>query len=232
MLFEFNLRGRACLCTDCRTSITGSTSTGSRGVKYSYYHHHKQDCSKAQFIPKETFEQLFVEYLNELTPSGKYEKAFKAIVMDIWESNYKRMDENNAKIRSEIDKLEQERLKVFELHRAGKYSDDEFLEQKEIANKKMYAKRQLLSDNHIEEFDMEEALNYCFNFVRETSKNWIRLKKTNYARAVQFQTQIFPEKITFNGEKFGTEKLSLVYKMNQQFDADKSKLVTPQRIEL
>lgn len=227
---NFTLR-RACICTECQTSLTGSTPT-SRGVGYSYYHHHKQDCPKARFIPKETFEQLFVEYLNDLTPNNKYEKIFKAIVMDIWQTNYKKLDENNAKVRAEIEKLEQERQKVFDLHRTGKYSDEEFLEQKEITNNKMYAKRQLLQDNHIEEFNMEEALNYCFSFVRETAKTWIRFKKTNYNHAMRFQKQIFPEKITFDGKKFGNTKLSLVYKMNEENGANKSQLVTPQRIEL
>jgi hypothetical protein len=37
-------------------------------------------------------------------------------------------DENNAKVRAEIGKLEQERQRIFELHRIGKYSDEEFLE--------------------------------------------------------------------------------------------------------
>ena len=227
---NFTLR-RITECSECSTSLTGSTPT-SRGVGYSYYHHHKQDCSKAKFIPKETFEQLFVEYLNELTPSNKYEKIFKAIVMDIWQTNYKKLDENNAKVRIEIDRLEQERQKVFDLHRTDKYSDDEFQEQKNIINQKMYAKRQLLQDNHIEEFNMEEALNHCFNFVRETAKNWVRFKNTNYNYATRFQKQIFPEKITFDGEKFGNTKLGLVYKMNEENGANKSQLVTLLRIEL
>jgi len=42
---------------------------------------------------------------------------------------------------------------------------------------------------------------------------------------MRFQKQIFPEKITFDGGKFGTDNLSLIYKMNQQTGADKSKLV-------
>ncbi len=226
---DFPLR-RICMCPECQTSLTGSTPT-SRGAKYSYYHHHKQGCPKAKFIPKETFEQLFVEYLNELTPDNKYEKIFKAIVTDIWQTNYKKLDENNARVRTEIERLEQERQKVFDLYKMGKFSDDEFQEQKEITNKKMYAKRLLLQDNHIEEFDMEEALSHCFNFVRETAKTWVRFKKTNYTYAMRFQKQIFPEKITFNGEKFGNTKLSLVYKMNQQSGANKSQLVTLQGIE-
>lgn len=225
---NFPLR-RACICLECRKSLTGSTT---KKGKYSYYHHHKQDCAKAKFIPKETFEQLFVEYLNELTPSGKYEKMFKAIVLDIWENNYKQLNQNNERVRAELGKLEQERLKVFEIHRTGKYSDAEFLEQKNYLNDKIQQKQQLIQDNYIEEFNMEEALSHCFTFVRETSKNWVRLKKTNYINAMRFQNRIFPEKITFDGEKFGTDNLSMVYKMNQQSGAKKSQLVTLQRIEL
>lgn len=226
----FPLR-RICVCTECTTSLTGSTSTGRRGIKYPYYHHHKQTCVKSEFIPKETFEQLFVEYLNEITPSGKYEKMFKAIVMDIWQNNYKKLDENNARVRVELEKLEKDRQKVFDMHRASKYSDTEFAEQKEIVNQSIYHKRQLIQDNHLEEFDMEEALSYCFKFVRETSKNWIKYKKENYERLMRFQNQIFPEKITFNGEKFGTTALSIIYKMNQENGANKSQLVTLQSLE-
>ena len=227
---NFTLR-RFCSCSECKTSITGSSPTGRKGVKYSYYHHHKQNCSKAEFIPKDVFEQMFVEYLNDLTPSNKYEKMFKAIVMDIWHSNYKKLNENNTRARTELEKLEQERLKIFELHRAGKYSDDEFLEQKDIMNKKVYQKQRLLEDNYIEEFNMEGALNHCFHFVKETSKNWIRFKEKNYPFALRFQNQIFPEKINFDGEKFGTTNLSLVYKINQQSGANKSQVVTLPGIE-
>jgi hypothetical protein len=48
---------------------------------------------------------------------------------------------------------------------------------------------------------------------------------------MRFQKQIFPEKITFNGEKFGTTKLDIFYKLNQEVGADKSALVTPRGIE-
>lgn len=228
---EFPLR-KICVCTICDKSLTGSTSKGGSGGKYSYYHHHKQECTLAKNISKEIFEGLFVKYLNELTPNTRYEKIFKAIVIDIWQSNYKKLDENNAKIRNDMERLEQERQKVFDLHRAGRYTDDEFFEQKEIINKKVYSKRQLLQDNHIEEFNMEEALSHCFSFVRETSKTWIHLKTKNYNHAMRLQNQIFPEKINFNGEKFGTDDLSLIYKMNKEYDGNKSRLVDPRRIEL
>jgi hypothetical protein len=48
---------------------------------------------------------------------------------------------------------------------------------------------------------------------------------------MRFQKQIFPEKITFNGEKFGTTKLDIFYKLNQEVGADKSALVSLLEIE-
>jgi DNA invertase Pin-like site-specific DNA recombinase len=221
----FPLR-RFCTCSECNKSMTGSSSTGSQNVKYPYYHHHEQDCPKAKFIPKEVFEQIFVEYLNDISPNLRFEKIFKAIVIDIWQTNYKNLDENNARVRLEIAKLEQDRQRVFDLHRNGKYSDTEFQEQKDITNRKIDEKHRLLQDNRIEEFDMEEALNHCFSFIRETAQNWKRLTKTDYESAVRFQNKIFPEKITFDGEKFGTKKLSLIYKMNSESATNKSQLVT------
>ena len=59
----------------------------------------------------------------------------------------------------------------------------------------------------------------------------MRLKDTNYERLMRFQNQVFPEKITFDGEKFGTTNLSIVYKMNQENGANKSQLVTLRGIE-
>lgn len=79
---------------------------------------------------------------------------------------------------------------------------------------------------------MEEALNHCFHFVRETAKNWVRLKKKNYSLAMRFQKKIFPEKITFDGKEFGTTKLGLVYKINKESGANKSQVVTLLRIAL
>lgn len=226
----FPLR-RMCACAECGKPLTGSSSRGRRGVRYPYYHHPKQDCAKARFIPKETFEQLFVEFLDEITPSEKYERSFKAIVTDIWQSNYKKFNEDNDKTGKEIKTLEQERQKVFDLHRSGTYSDKEFLEQKRITNEKIYQKRRLLQDNHIEEFDMEEALNYCFQFVRGTSKVWLRMRDGNTGHLLRFQKQVFPERISFDGEKFGTPDLALAYRLNQRYGAKKSSLVPPEGIE-
>jgi site-specific DNA recombinase len=224
---HFSLR-KLSVCNLCGKSLTASRCTGRHGIKYSYYHHQKQDCPNAKFIPKENFEQAFVEFLNTITPDEKYEKAFKAIVMDIWKTNYSKINENNARTRKELEKLEQDRQRIFDLHRSGVYSDDDFVAQKKIVNSKIDQKYRLINDKRIEEFDMEEALSYSFDFIRNTSSRWLNFE---YQERVRFQKMIFEDNIEFNGEKFGTTKLSLVYKGNEEYQQEESKLVTLRGIE-
>ena len=224
---HFPLRGLA-VCDECNFAFTGSKSTGRKGKKYSYYHHQKQECKKAVFIPSESFEQSFVEYLNVITPDEKYEKIFKEIVLDIWKTNYKKLDEENTKTRKDIEKLENDRQRVFDLHRSGVYSDEDFLHQKRIVNQNIDQKYRMLTTKRIEEFNMEDALSYCFNFVRDTSKKWFNFE---YPEKVRFQKMIFEDNVWFDGEKFGNGELSPIYKMNQEYMGDKSQLVTLPGIE-
>lgn len=212
---------RRSICIKCQGPLTGSYSRGNGG-RYPYYHHHKQGgCSEAKYIPKESLEQLFMEHLTEISPGLKYEKLFKQIVMEIWRSNYKKFDEANGEMRRQIEGLELQRQKVFDLHRTGKYNDDEFFEQKEIINQKLMEKTKLLQDNRVEEFDMDDALTHCFNFVRDSARTWANLKPELKPR---FQNQIFEEKLRFDGKKFGTIKMSPVYAINREYGGKKSKL--------
>jgi len=47
------------------------------------------------YIPKHTFEQLFVEYYRP-SAKPKVEKLFKAMVLDIWKDNYLTLDNENG----------------------------------------------------------------------------------------------------------------------------------------
>ena len=220
---SFPLR-RLAVCAFCNRSITGSFSTGRMGGKYAYYHHHKQECPKAGFIPKETFEQNFVEYLVSITPDLDYERAFKSVVLDIWKNNYKNLDTDNEKIRREIVRLEQERQRVFDLHRAGTYSNEEFTEQKTIINRKITAQRCLIQDKQIEELNMEEVLNACFQFVRNTAAAWLQFED-EYEIRLRFQKFVFEQNIPFDGKKFGTANLAPIYRLNQEYGGSRETLV-------
>jgi site-specific DNA recombinase len=222
---DFPLR-RLTVCSECSTALTGSFSTGRKGVKYGYYHHHKQGCTQAASIPKGVLEQNFVEYLQEVGPNAKYEKIFKAVVLDVWQSNYKKLDAENARVRKEIEQFEIERQSVFDLHIAGKYSDEEFFEQKKRVNAKINERKFLLQEKQIEEFDMEVALDFCFRYIRNGGKTWQELGEFPAFRA-RFQKSVFPAKVNFDGEKFGTKKIAMIYKLKGESGNEKTDLVRP-----
>ena len=77
---------------------------------------------------------------------------------------------------------------------------------------------------------MDEALEYCFGFIKNTSKTWLNLKDKPDKR-LQFQKLIFQEKVYFSGEKFGTTKLTPIYSMYQRYLVEPSLLVTPRGFE-
>lgn len=221
---DFPLR-KFVVCALCGGCLTGSSSTGRKGVKYPYYHHHKQDCEMAASIPKETLEQQFAEYLDEISPKIKYENAFREVVLDTWKSNYKKFDAENHRIRKEIGSLESERQKVFDLHRIGTYTERDFIEQKARVNSLINEKKLLLEEKRIEEFNMDEALQFCFNAIRHSALTWKGLRRAPELRD-RFQNQVLPGKVTFDGKKFGTTKKSLICELENQSGDEASQLVT------
>src|SRR5205807_3112006 len=133
-------------------------------------------------------------------------------------------DEENNRLQNTIKRLEEERQRIFDLHRTGTYSNEEFLEQKRLVNQKITEKRSMIQDKHAEELNMEEALDYCFAFVRNTAATWLRLRP-KYDIRLRFQKMIIEKNISFDGEKFGTADLSPIYKLNQEFGGQETTLV-------
>ncbi len=216
-------------CKECHAPITGSASTGRKGVKYAYYHHHGRiTCPISRSIPKETFEQTFVEFLDEITPRPEYLALFKEVVLDVWKSNYRQFDEANARINKEIEKMEEERQRIFDLHRAKKYSDVEFEEQKKIINDRITQKRSEIQVGWKEELNMEKALEHCFAFVTNAAKAWLL---ASYEMKLHYQGSTCPKGIEFDGKNSRTADLALVYELQKTPLPGSSEMVAPRGIE-
>ena len=186
---------------------------------------HRYDKHALAFLrPQVQFFSNNATDLESITPNARYEKLLRSIVLDIWKKNYKSFDRDNEKLRRDIRKLEEERQKIFELHRSGAYSNEEFREQKAIVNRRITETHSMMRETLAEEFDMEEALDYCFAFVRNTAATWLRLEP-KYDLRLRFQKLIFEPNVEFDGRKFGTTNLSTIYKLNQEYDGQESTLV-------
>ncbi|MBP9762356.1 recombinase family protein [Patescibacteria group bacterium] len=231
---NFPLRRRV-VCSECEQELTGSFSTGKKGMKYPYYHHGSRKCRAARSIPKEAFEQQFVELLDRITPNPQHEELFKAIVLDRWAEKQSAADHENKRIQNEVERLQEERQQVFVYHRTGIYSDEDFAQQKRAMDTLIEQKRTLLVDQWTREFQMNAALGYCFDYVRNTSKEWL---ESRLPRKNRLMGLVFKKPVPYDGENFGTPSLSLVYQLNQDFQNSKapsgddaSNLVAPGGIE-
>lgn len=213
------------ICFHCKAPITGSSSTGHKGIKYPYYHHHKQNCEYADSIPKATLEKKFTEYLKEISPNFEYEKAFKEIVIDIWKNNTGKILEQNQIINQEIEKLEQKKSKIYDLLEEGVYSGEEFQKQRKEVTQLIKEKESLLISVDSENINIEEALEYCFDKIRQCDQTWLEYEEDHQKR-LRFQNFIFSENLEFSGQKFGTRNLSPIFSIYQQYLADSSCLVT------
>lgn len=224
----FPLRGFV-RCSQCHGSITGSKSTGRKGKRYAYYHHHgTEKCDLYHSIPKITFEQMFAEYLDSLTPNEEYLELFKTVVMDIWKSNFKQFNDVNRKANNEIAKLEKERQAIFDLHRSGTYSDEDFKQQKIIIEDRLKIKRSQIQTQWSEEVNMDKAMEYCLQFVKDAAQSWLN---ADYETKLQLQGSTFPKGIEFDGKNCRTAKTSLIYELKETPLTEESLLVAPRGVE-
>lgn len=222
---QFPLR-RLVTCATCKKPLTASASTGRHGKRYPYYHHQKQDCPAAAFIPSAKLERDFAQYLDRIRPTMSHERAFKAIVRDTWRDQHQVVLESKQRLEAQLLKLQQERERIFAAHRSGIYSDTEFLEQKnEIDRKLVLARPQYEPDKGHANLDIEADLDRALSFVRHTSANWQKLAHHDKLR---FQKLLFKSEIPYDPVTgFGTAELSLIYSLPLPPLVLKSPLVTP-----
>ncbi len=111
------------------------------------------------------------------------------------------------------------------LREDGSYTKEEFLDRKQEAENEIVATKISLSEARIEQFDIERALAYARNFIRNLDRQWFDLSPQLRPR---FQKLVFPDGIPCKrGEGFGTAKLGLIYEINRQSDGDLSEVSGP-----
>ncbi len=211
-------------CSECGQPLTGSATRGRQGKRYPYYHHSSKSCSKPKTIAKEKFEKSFLEHLTKMTPGPTYERLFKSVVLDVWKGNHKAFDEQRKTARRRIEKLEQDRQRVFDMHRNGVYSDQDFRDQKTIVERQLEGQYALIEDRRADEFDMTKALAHCFEFVGNATRTWRELEGNHQAR-IRFQKLLFKDRLTYDGQGFGNSVLSPILQLKETSSVRKSLLV-------
>ena len=110
--------------------------------------------------------------------------------------------QDESTIEKHLARLQEKRTRIFEMREEGSYTKEEFLERKQNVEDEILTATLSLNESRMESFDIEGALNYAINFIRNLGRQWLDLPTELRFR---FQKLIFPAGISYNkNSKFGT----------------------------
>lgn len=216
---DFPLR-RFVKCGECNKPLTGSTSSGNGG-KYHYYHCYSIGCSlKGKLIAKNELETIFLKCLQEICPQESFLAIFNETVLAHWKDQGHEFEANVQRHEKKIEELNAKKKKVSDMRENGEYTSEEFKARKEEIENEITTEKISLSESRIDQFDIEAALVYATNFIRDLPRLWFDSVPSSRSR---FQKLVFPEAITYDrGIGFRTAKLGCIFELNKQFLAQNS----------
>src|SRR3989344_1009982 len=219
---NFPLR-RTVRCSLCDKWLTGSTPRGNGG-KYHYYHCLNKTCLEyGKSISKKDIEGAFIKHLAKITPTEKFFAVFKESVINEWEENGKSFKLNAERCEKQLTATLEKKNRVRDLIEDSVYSTEEGKERLAEIENQIMATKISLSEARIEQFDIEGAIIYANNFIKNLGQQWFDISPRLRPR---FQKLVFQEGLPYSRvSEFGTAKLGYIYKINSRSEGDLSRVV-------
>lgn len=217
------------ICAYCGRPLTAYFSTGKCGGKYPYYRCYNKDCASKRSIAKKTLEEDFLNYLHEVKHSGKFLNSFKATILDVWDDEYKRINQDRKDQIKKIENLKDEKTKLIEMKKKELLPDEDFKEAFDKLRKTIDDKEASLSETKLEEFNLDEAVECVFEYIKTLPENW---DEATYQHRLRLQGLIFAQKPIYDYKTFQTPKLCPILQIKKELAISHSSLVARRRIEL
>ncbi len=219
---EFPLR-EFVKCCECGHTLTGSFSRGNGG-KYAYYHCKNRKCTRyGKAISRDDLHKKFLELLQKITPTEIALTLFKEITLDVWETNRKMFNADAERHEKRIAEIKAQIAELIIMRGRNLITDEQLVEGKQPLEETRIVSQLALNETRIEEWDIEAAISYATQFMRDLPRQWLDYSLENKQR---FQQMAFPEGIIYEKEKpCRTTKLGLIYEILQGIDTPDSNLV-------
>lgn len=149
--------------------------------------------------------------------------------MDLWRERGQEFELEAKRQEINLADFEAKKKKICELLENGTYSQVMFKDRLEEIENKIAITKISLNEAKIEQFDIEAAVTYATNFIKDLGRQWLELSPKLRPR---FQKLVFPNGLSYhkvNG--YGTAKLGLIYEINNRSRGNVSQLVGPVGIE-
>ena len=219
------------ICSKCGTLIRSSAPRSSAGKRYPRYHCTTKGHSS---IPIEKMHELFVEFLEEITPSEGTIKLFREIVKRTAAKKLGDTPRELANCREAVSDIDKKLIEAVDAMLEGKISIDD----KNRYSEALELKRQDLR-REIDKLERNQGLNeatidYVCNFMTKLAKLW---KDADLETRQAFQKMLFPNGLHFDIQDkiFGTQDLSPLFSVinnnKEPLSGSNSGMVTQARVE-
>lgn len=210
------------ICGFCGRPLTGYVSKGRWGGKFPYYRCYNKLCNSKRSLAKKEVEENFSNYLKSIVPKDKFTKSFKAVVLDVWEEEYKRLNEDFKVKVKRIEDLKEEKIKLIEMKKRDLLPDEDFKEAFDKVRTEIENKEIDLSSTKLEEFNIDEAVDCVFDFIKTIPEYW---EKATFEQKLRLQGLIFHEKPIYDYKTFHTPKLSPILQIKEELAHANSSIV-------
>jgi len=167
--------------------------------------------------------------IEQLQPKAEYLKLFREIVLDVWKERQKETMRLVSALDSRVTELKAKRQKLIEAF-VYQHSIDKtvYQEQLELIEDEIALAQLDAHDAKLEELDIEAALNYATDALRNAGRFWIQCSAD---QKQNFQRVLFPEGLVFDGKSYRTAPTCIAFNYLQGISEGKSSLASRTGVE-
>jgi site-specific DNA recombinase len=200
--------------------LTGSWSTGKSGKKFPYY----RFLVKGSNYSRKQFENAFCDFMNSFAFDRDLLNRFMNAAKSAAESQNEILKAYNDRYGDIVRDLKEQQTALIQKNLKGIISDELLKEQLSII-------QTTLTENAISEHspqftftskEIEKLFKLVDDFLISPGDTW---KNADPALKLKLQVFEFPHGVVFDGQKFRTPYLSLVYKVKSDFSTTQSNMV-------
>jgi hypothetical protein len=169
-------------------------------------------------------ERKFGDLLDRYSIKREWAEALAADVAEHVHELRDATEQRQSTLKRQVTDLELERQRIFEFHRAGTYSTEEFLEQKAVLNQQINEKKLLLVRGEVDDRKMEREITAVLAAFERPRETWYALQG-RFPRRVSFQRLIFPNGVLIEGQVLRTPVPSLIYQLSEAVSGGKNHVV-------
>lgn len=208
----------------CGQKLTGAWSKG-RNKRYAYYYCKNRSCVYfGRSLSKKVIEDQFIALLERITPQERFLQVFESTVLHAWRNRHMAAKQERQHYETEVKRIETRKEQVIQMRMNGEITKDEFMRLKDGLEMRITALTISQNEAMANELDIEAALTYAVQFLRNLARQW---QDMDIKQKQRLQKLVLPEGIGYDkaiGE-FRTAILSPIFELNQRFEAGNSDLV-------